>query len=576
MRGESLAATTLTLTLQGVLGDRRCALVQTASRGCFPLLTARELPSCILPEYLTQEVHVLIAKRIAGSCLSAVLLWGAPYQFNWALASDTEEELKGDSPALTIYNQQFAVVRQKLPLDLRSGVNHLQVTDITAHLEPDSVILRSLDPGRHLQILEQNYRNDPVSQQLLLSLYEGKTIDFLETDKDGTERTVQGKIIRSGYVPHYAAFQTYGLEYAAQQATMAQGSEQPIIEVNGKLQFSLPGQPVFPALADDTVLKPTLSWELLSDKPGATSAEFSYVTGGMNWNASYNVIAPPKSNVLELVGWVTLDNQSGKTFRDARVKLMAGDVNKVPPPGSPINGGTIAGLAGGQFVGPPVTEKTFDEYHLYTLEHPTTLHDRETKQVEMVRAAGIQSKTLYVYDGFRIDQNYQNWPMESIRQQESYGILSNPKVWVMQEFKNSSENHLGMPLPKGRVRFYRRDDDGQLEFTGENDIDHTPKDETIRLYTGNAFDMTGERSRTDYRADFNARWLDESFEIKVRNHKSEPVEVRIVEHLYRWTNWDIIKNSDPFKKLDSRTMEFLVQIPSGGEKTVSYKVHYSW
>jgi len=203
---------------------------------------------------------VHIAKRIGGLCLSAVLLWCAFYQFNSAFASGAEQELKADSPALTIYNQQFAVIRQKLALDLRSGVNHLQVTDITAHLEPDSVILRPLDPGRRLQILEQNYRNDPVSQQLLLSLYEGKTIDFLETDKDGTARTVQGKIIRSGYVPHYAAFQTYGQEYATQQASLAQVSEQPIIEVNGKLQFSLPGQPLFPALADDTVLKPTLSW----------------------------------------------------------------------------------------------------------------------------------------------------------------------------------------------------------------------------------------------------------------------------------------------------------------------------
>jgi len=520
---------------------------------------------------------VHLVKRIGGLCLSAVLLWGALYQFNSAFASGTEQEEKGDSPALTIYNQQFAVVRQKLPFDLRAGVNHLQVTDITAHLEPDSVILRSLDTGRHLQILEQNYRNDPVSQQLLLSLYEGKTIDFLQTEKDGTLRTVQGKIIRSGYVAHYAAFQMYGPQYAAQQAAVAQGSEQPVIEVNGKLQFSLPGQPLFPALADDTVLKPTLSWELLSDKPGAVSGEFSYVTGGMNWEASYNVVAPPKGSVLELVGWVTLDNQSGKTFHDARIKLMAGDVNKVSPPRGFAMNGMFAGMGGAvSQLGPPVKEKAFDEYHLYTLEHPTTLHDRETKQVEMVRAAGIQSKAVYVYDGFKIDQNYQNWSLETIRQQESYGILSNPKVWVMQELKNSPENHLGMPLPKGRVRFYRRDDDGQLEFTGENDIDHTPKDETIRLYTGNAFDMTGERSRTDYRADFNARWLDESFEIKVRNHKSEPVEVRLVEHLYRWTNWDIIKNSDPFKKLDSRTMEFLVQIPSGGEKTVSYKVHYSW
>jgi hypothetical protein len=315
---------------------------------------------------------------------------------------------------------------------------------------------------------------------------------------------------------------------------------------------------------------------LLADKQGSASTEFSYVTGGMNWDASYNIIAPPKSNVLELVGWVTVDNQSGKTFRDAHIKLMAGDVNKVQPPESAMFRMSMGAAIGGGSFGPPVREKTFDDYHLYTLEHSTTLHDRETKQVEMVRASGIRSKTVYVYDGLKIEENYQNWPMENIRQQESYGLLSNPKVWVMQEFKNSAENHLGIPLPKGRARFYRRDDDGQLEFTGENNIDHTPKDETVRLYTGNAFDLTGERTRTDYKADFNARWLDESFEIKVRNHKTEPIEVRVVEHLYRWTSWDILKNSDAFKKLDSRTVEYLVQVPAGEEKVVAYKVHYSW
>jgi hypothetical protein len=491
------------------------------------------------------------------------------------LLSSATTEPSPATPALTIYNQGFAVVRQKLPLELRSGVNHVQITDITAHLEPDSVVLRSLDGGK-LQILEQNYRNDPVTQQLLLSLYEGKAIDFVQTDKDGNPRTVQGKIIRSGYVPSYGSYPIYTQPY--QQQILQNGSEQPLVELNGKLQFSLPGLPVFPTLADDTVLKPTLSWELQADKPGSTAAEFSYVTGGMDWEASYNVVAPPKGNVLDLVGWVTLHNQSGKTFRDARVKLMAGDVNKVQPPQYHVRNGASfsAGIGVGGGAGPPVTEKAFDEYHLYTLEHSTTLHDRETKQVEMVRAGGIQSKTVYVYDGFKIDPNYQNWTLESIRQQESYGTLSNPKVWVMQEFKNSTENHLGMPLPKGRVRFYRRDDDGQLEFTGENDIDHTPKDETIRLYTGNAFDMTGERTRTDYRADFNGRWIDESFEIKLRNHKTTAIEVRIVEHLYRWTNWDIVKNSDVFRKIDSKTMEFTVQIPADGEKTVSYKVHYSW
>jgi hypothetical protein len=297
----------------------------------------------------------------------------------------------------------------------------------------------------------------------------------------------------------------------------------------------------------------------------------------MNWEASYNVVAPPKGSELELVGWVTLDNQSGKTFRDARIKLMAGDVNKIQPNEAYMARDAISFQAGAAIGGgPQVTEKTFDEYHLYTLERFTTLHDRETKQVEFVRAAGVKSKTVYVYDGVKIDPNFRGWTMETIRTQDAYGTQSNPKVWVMQEFKNSTENHLGMPLPKGRVRFYRRDDDGQLEFTGENEIDHTPKDELIRIYTGNAFDLTGERHRMDYKLNAQARWVDESFEIKVRNHKTTPVEVRIVEHLYRWSNWDIAKSSDPFKKVDSQTAAFTVQIPPDGEKVLTYQVHYSW
>jgi hypothetical protein len=166
--------------------------------------------------------------------------------------------------------------------------------------------------------------------------------------------------------------------------------------------------------------------------------------------------------------------------------------------------------------------------------------------------------------------------MEQIRDMESFGVQSNSKIWSMVEFKNSKENHLGMPLPKGRVRFYRRDTDGQLEFTGENLIDHTPGDETIRLYTGNVFDAVGERTRTGFNIDRRARTLDESFEIKLRNHKKEPMEIRVVEHLYRWTNWDIPKTSDPFHKLDSKTVEFRVKVPPDGEKVVAYTAHYSW
>lgn len=481
------------------------------------------------------------------------------------------------SPSLTIYNQNFAVVRQEMPLDLKAGVTSVRVTDITMHLEPDSVILRDPAGKRPVQVLEQNYRADPVSESLLLSLYEGKTIDFLVQRGDKQE-VVQGKIIRSGYVPHNSmAMNRYGQQYYQAQMAYSQG-EQPIIEIEGKVRFGLPGTPMFPVLADDTVLKPTLQWLLASDKSGPLRAEFSYVSGGLTWEADYNIVAPEKGGAVDLVGWVTMDNQSGKAFENARIKLMAGDVSKIQPgqEGDRAYAFRQAVEVNGAMA-PTVTEKAFDEYHLYTLARSTTLHDRETKQVEFVRAGKVATKQVYIYDGAKIDPNrYNGWNLETIRNQAEYGTESNPKIWVMREFSNSEANHLGMPLPRGRVRFYRRNEDGQIEFTGENVIDHTPKDELVRVYTGNAFDLVGERRRTDYKLDLNKHLLDESFEIKVRNHKKEPVDVRVVEHLYRWINWDISVHSDAFKKNDSKTIEFPVTIAPDQEKTITYTAHYTW
>jgi hypothetical protein len=514
------------------------------------------------------------SSRFLNSCLALVVTLSLNAQ---QIPAPPDASTAATDTALTIYNQQFAVVRNVLPLDLKNGVTHVDVTDITTHLEPDSVILRPLDDRLHLQILEQNYRNDPISQPLLLSLFEGKTIDFdAGSSQDGTKRIVRGKIIRSGYTPHSNAYQLYGQQYAYQQQVYQQ-TDQPIVEVDGKLMFSLPGQPIFPSLADDTILKPTLSWELETDRPGPSRAEFSYVTGGMMWQADYNLVAPVKGNTLDMVGWVTLDNQSGKTFANARIKLMAGDVNKLQP------GAPMAGLARdaisfkSEAMAPAVTERKFDEYHLYTLARPTTLRDRETKQVEFVHGEGIQAATVYVYDGAQIDwQRYSGWQWENFRNDQSFGTQWNPKVWVMKEFKNSKANNLGMALPKGRVRFYRRDEDGQLEFTGENVIDHTPENETLRIYTGNAFDLVGERHRTEYHIDSQRDMLDESFEIELRNHKKEPVQVRVVEHLYRWNNWEIRQTSDEFKKKDSQIIEFMVTVPADGAKTVNYTAHYSW
>jgi hypothetical protein len=481
-------------------------------------------------------------------------------------------------PALTIYNQQFAVVRETVPLQLQIGSNTIRFSGATAHLEPDSVILRDPSGKRPLTILEQNYRADPISQDLLLNLYEGKTIDFMISLPDGSARAVAGKIVRSGYVPHYQAMQRYGSQYQASQMSMAgtvAGAGQPIIEVNGKLQFSLPGQPIFPALGDDTILKPALDWIIHSAEAAKFDAELSYVTGGMTWNADYNIVAPETGDQLDLLGWVTLDNQSGKQFDHAHIKLMAGDVNKLRAPGEQYAMVTAgAGLAGG--VAPQVTEQSFEDYHLYHLPLPTTLRDRETKQVEFLRASGIPSKRLYVYDGLTVDRNqYRN---ADLRQIPQYGAESNPRVWVMREFVNSQANHLGMPLPKGRMRFYRRDRDGQLEFTGENEIDHTAKDETVRIYTGNAFDLAGERRQTHYQAQNTHPngSVDESFEIRLRNHKKEPATVRVVEHLYRWYNWAISQESDPHRQLDSRTIEYEVTVQPDQQKVITYTAHYSW
>lgn len=472
--------------------------------------------------------------------------------------------------ALTIYNQNFFVAREHFPMDLTSGVNRVNYSGVAAHLEPDSVILR--DPaGRSLQIREQNYRNDPISQELLLSFYEGKTIDFVVGQTpEGKPLTLKGKIIRSGYIPSTYYAQNY------QQPV----STQPIIEVEGVLRFGLPGLPLFPALSGDSILKPTLSWLLETNEPGKLDAEISYVSGGMSWQADYNLVVSDKSNgkidLLDMVGWITMRNQSGKTFDNARIKLMAGDVSK-------IEGSTVAKrvyAAEGRALtmdamAPVVREKSFDEFHLYTLERATTLRDQETKQVEFVRATGLRAQRLYVYDGAQLDQ-YGYYNPDQIRQDPGYGTLSNSKVWVMEEFKNTEANHLGIPLPKGKLRFYRRDTDTHLEFVGENTIDHTPKDETIRVYTGNAFDVVGERKRTNYRVDVNQHWMDESFEIRIRNHKKEAVNVRAVEHLYRCANWKLVEQSQQSRKMDAQTEEFPVTVAPNGEQVVTYTVHYSW
>lgn len=514
---------------------------------------------------MKKSLHVLVS-----SCLVAVSTFAS-------------------QPALTIYNQNFAVVRDAVPLDLKAGVNQASFAGATAYVEPASVVLRDPAGKAQFQILEQNYRADTVSQEMLLRLNEGKTIQF-ETIKEEAGQSkrelVSGKIIRSGS----------GSLYPGGQAV-----SEPVIEVDGKLRFTLPGLPIFPPLTDDSILKPTLFWVINAEHPATIDAELSYISGGLSWEADYNLVMPERGNTLDMVGWVTIDNQSGSSFKQAQIKLMAGDVNKIQNVGGYLQRSYLASAYGGVAPPPPVTEKTFDEYHLYALERPTTLRDHEKKQVEFVHASGINSTAIYVYDGAATEPD-QIWLLQGIHYEPEYGTQSNKRIWVMREFINSASNHLGLPLPKGRVRFYRRNADGQMEFTGENLIKHTPRDEAIRIYTGNAFDLVGERKQTAFKIKPPAPpdigpdgrplpnppgstpgttadrepWIDESVEIKLRNHKPDPVEIRVVEHLTRASNWEIKEKSSEFKKTDAQTIEFRVPLKPDEERIVNYTVHYNW
>jgi hypothetical protein len=502
--------------------------------------------------------------------------------FSASLAAQQPSPPSAPASALTIYNENFAVARTTIDLDLHPGSNEVATNQVTTQLEPDSVVLR--DPSAAAQakpsfrIVEQNYDAAVVTQDWLLRKYEGKTIQFAlgnAVGPDGhvvTGNTIEGKIIRAPQPPS-----PYGNQYGGYQQS------QPLIEVNGEMQFLLPGTPLFPATTDGLLLKPTLRWQIDSAKAQKLSAELAYITGGMNWEATYNVVtgagaAPAPDEKADVVGWVTITNLTGADFPQARIKLMAGDVAKIQPRirGAAAMSGPVA-MAQSVAVNGEVTQKPFDDYHLYDLNRVVSLRDGETKQVQFLEASGVTVTRSYLYDG--ADQNRQpiaNFGGQFVSQQ-NYGIsASNTKVEVQQEIKNSEGNHLGIPLPAGRIRLYRRDADGQMEFVGESTINHTPTEDTVKIVSGSAFDVKGSRRQTDYFVDNARRTLQENFEIKLTNQKDVPVTVNVLERLYRGDNWEIVQKSADYTKLDSGRIQFPVQVPAKGEATVTYTVHYTW
>jgi hypothetical protein len=450
---------------------------------------------------------------------------------------------------VTVYNENLGVIKEVRPFVLKNGINELKVEDVAAQIDPTSVHFKSLTAPDAVTVLEQDFRYDLASPDAILNRYLGKEIELQRVaGRDGEKlESVKGILLSN--------------------------SNGRVLQSGGKILINPPGNPVLTELPEGLLTKPTLVWKLNSTKGASHEGEISYMTAGMSWSADYVLVADKDDAKGDLTAWTTIVNNSGATFKDAKLKLVAGEVHRASVLVDALAASARA-VGGGGEGGAGMTEKAFFEYHLYTLTRPTTLAENSSKQVEMASAANVPIKKLFVYDGAEgVQWNYFG---DSGYWDANYGVQSGKKVSVLLQLENKKSAGLGIPLPKGRVRVYKKDEDGSLQFAGEDAIDHTPKDEKVRVKMGEAFDLVGERKRTDFSSDLNKRRFEETFEIKLRNHKDSDATVTVVEHLYRWTNWKIVASSSKYEKKDAQTVEFNVPVPRDGEAVVTYTVKYSW
>jgi len=466
--------------------------------------------------------------------------------------------------SLTIYNGDFAVIRDTLKLDLKAGPNQVRYSDMALYAEPSSVILRDLTGKAELQILEQAFQGGAVNQETMLAWFEGQTIDFLRYD-EGKAHVIQGKVIRA------SRLRADSSSSSGEQKTP---SVQPMIEVNGKVQFELPGTPLFPPTGPERAIKPEFTWTIATPNPTQLEAEVAYTAYAINWFADYNIISSEDSDTVQVLGWITIDNQTGKSFENAKVKFVAGMMSKLDPrakaaPRSPETT-TERVVVTGSYI--PIEPKELDEYYVYTHPAPISIHDREQKQVQFLAAEGVQAKKVFSYYGSANDAHMSGSSADLSPEANAQSVTT---INVVREFKNSSANHLGVPLPRGRMRFFRRSADQQLEFIGEYDSGGTPVDEKVEATTGFAFDLVAERTRTNFEVDPAKHIATESFEIKLRNHKKEPVEIRVTEPASRWHSWEVSAKSDPFTKKEGNKLEFNIPVKPGEEHKLSYTIKYT-
>lgn len=461
-----------------------------------------------------------------------------------ALTCTTPSKLKAQAVGvdLTVYNQNLALVKERRTLDLELGINEVAFQDVAALIDPTSVLFRSLTNPSGTVVIEQNYEYDIVGSQKLLQKYVDQDIQLVT--EDGSE--YRGKLL--------SGTQDVILQAADGQVT--------VVKLDQVREYS------FPRLPEGLITKPTLLWQVEAAEAGTHDIEVTYMTRGVNWRADYVLLLDQADEKIDLDGWITLNNNSGATYEDARLKLIAGDIHRAQDELDYAEGEVYAAPTATKEQ--QVEERAFFEYHLYEVQRPVTVKDRQSKQIEFATASAVPAVKFFVYDASQRPY-YSSVPIT----EPSYGYTGLRKVMVMVEFENSEEAGLGIPLPKGTVRVYKEDVDGSTQFIGEDRIDHTPRDEKVRLYLGDAFDIVGERTQTDFRKP-SRRSMQESFEITIRNHKDEAVEVRVVEHMFRWMEWEITSTTHEYAKTDARTIEYRLDVPADGEETIEYTVFYRW
>ena len=467
-------------------------------------------------------MRIVLSSLVLALSVGTGVAWSRPDPAPLAITQEHRREM-----AVTIYNGNLGLVKDVRHMTLEAGTGPVQFTDVAAQIDPTTVHLKSLTDPAGLKVLEQNYEYDLLGSQRLLEKYVGRKV-----------RLYQGN---GSYV----------------EATLL-STNGPIYEINGQIHMGHAGNVVLPSLPDNLVLKPTLVWLLRSGKSAPQRIEVSYLTGGVTWKADYVMVLGAGDDRADLSGWVTIDNKSGATYRDAALKLVAGDIHRAADRRDVRRAMEIAAKAEPAPPSHEFTSEGFFEYHLYTLDGRTTVKDNQIKQLALMSVDGVPVTKELVYYGAR----------EYYRSQ--YGTpIANQKVSVFLEIVNSQANRLGIPLPKGKVRVYKTDRSGSQQFIGEDWIDHTPKDERVKVKMGEAFDVVGERVQRDWKK-IGWNLYEVEWEISLRNHKKEDVTVTVIEPMPG--DWEVLRSTHPHEKVEAHTLRFRLPVAKDSTTKLTYRV----